>query len=363
MGGAIALGHPLGATGAIRAATVVHALQPPQPEVRHGHDVRRHGPGRGRHLRAGLSAPQAAQAIRSVRQTAPMTASQLALRDLRAASAPQRASVRDRRRDGRAARTTTPPFAHWLRGQGYAASGPSTTAASGDSLPAGRSRCAASRPTCSTGRATIDAAIDALPGRALPIAPLYLLGHSLGAQLPGLLQPPRPHRRPGQHRRGQRLLARQRAAAQAHRAVLLVRAGAAGDARSAATFRAASAWQGGRPAARRDAAVAALVPAPALPASAPRARRLRAQLRRRVRFPVVALSITDDELMTERGTRVPDRLLRERAARSVQRIAPADVGAQAHRPLRFLPRQFEPTLWRRLEQLLAGFGPRAGAAS
>ena len=27
MGGAIALGHPLGATGAIRAATVIHALQ------------------------------------------------------------------------------------------------------------------------------------------------------------------------------------------------------------------------------------------------------------------------------------------------------------------------------------------------
>ena len=29
---------------------------PPQPEVRHGDDVRRHGPGRGRHLRARLSA-------------------------------------------------------------------------------------------------------------------------------------------------------------------------------------------------------------------------------------------------------------------------------------------------------------------
>ena len=27
MGGAIALGHPLGATGAIRAATVIHALR------------------------------------------------------------------------------------------------------------------------------------------------------------------------------------------------------------------------------------------------------------------------------------------------------------------------------------------------
>jgi hypothetical protein len=36
MGGAIALGHPLGATGAIRSATVVHALRRQQPEVRHG---------------------------------------------------------------------------------------------------------------------------------------------------------------------------------------------------------------------------------------------------------------------------------------------------------------------------------------
>jgi acetyl-CoA acyltransferase len=49
MGGAIALGHPLGATGAIRAATVIHA------EVRHGDHVRRHGAGRGGHFRAGLT--------------------------------------------------------------------------------------------------------------------------------------------------------------------------------------------------------------------------------------------------------------------------------------------------------------------
>jgi acetyl-CoA acyltransferase len=34
MGGAIALGHPLGATGAIRAATVVHALR--RHSLRHG---------------------------------------------------------------------------------------------------------------------------------------------------------------------------------------------------------------------------------------------------------------------------------------------------------------------------------------
>jgi acetyl-CoA acyltransferase len=51
MGGAIALGHPLGATGAIRAATVVHALRRKQPEVRHGDDVRRHRHGRGWHHR------------------------------------------------------------------------------------------------------------------------------------------------------------------------------------------------------------------------------------------------------------------------------------------------------------------------
>jgi len=34
MGGAIALGHPLGATGAIRAATIVHALQ--RHQLRYG---------------------------------------------------------------------------------------------------------------------------------------------------------------------------------------------------------------------------------------------------------------------------------------------------------------------------------------
>ncbi len=46
MGGAIALGHPLGAAGAIRAATVVHALRRHKTEVRHGDNVRGHGPRR-----------------------------------------------------------------------------------------------------------------------------------------------------------------------------------------------------------------------------------------------------------------------------------------------------------------------------
>ena len=42
------------------------------------------------------------------------------------------------------------------------------------------------------------------------------------------------------------------------------------------------------------------------------------------RFPVVALSITDDELMTLRGTHSLVDLY-ENAPRSVQRIAPEDV--------------------------------------
>jgi predicted alpha/beta hydrolase len=80
------------------------------------------------------------------------------------------------------------------------------------------------------------------------------------------------------------------------------------------------------------------------------------------RFPIVALSITDDELMTERGTRVLIDCY-ENAPRQLQRIAPADVGVQRIGHFGFFRRQFEPTLWRRLEQLLSGFGPNASAAS
>ena len=73
------------------------------------------------------------------------------------------------------------------------------------------------------------------------------------------------------------------------------------------------------------------------------------------KFPIVALSITDDELMTERGTRVLIDCY-ENAPRQLQRIAPADVGAKRIGHFGFFRCQFEPTLWRRLEQLLAGFG-------
>ena len=74
-----------------------------------------------------------------------------------------------------------------------------------------------------------------------------------------------------------------------------------------------------------------------------------------VRFPVVALSMTDDELMTERGTHVLVDCYAN-APRRVERIAPADVQVRRIGHFGFFRPQFEPTLWRRLEQLLAGFG-------
>ena len=56
LGGAIALGHPLGATGAIRVATLMHGMRRHQQEIRHGHHVHRHRHGRGRSFRSALSA-------------------------------------------------------------------------------------------------------------------------------------------------------------------------------------------------------------------------------------------------------------------------------------------------------------------
>ena len=47
LGGAIALGHPLGATGAIRACDRGARAASTQPEIRHGHNVRGDGDGRG----------------------------------------------------------------------------------------------------------------------------------------------------------------------------------------------------------------------------------------------------------------------------------------------------------------------------
>ncbi|HJV63512.1 MAG TPA: alpha/beta fold hydrolase [Albitalea sp.] len=72
------------------------------------------------------------------------------------------------------------------------------------------------------------------------------------------------------------------------------------------------------------------------------------------RFPLVALSITDDELMTERGTQVLVDCYAN-APRRVERIAPADVQAQRIGHFGFFRHQFRSSLWARAHALLQGF--------
>jgi predicted alpha/beta hydrolase len=69
------------------------------------------------------------------------------------------------------------------------------------------------------------------------------------------------------------------------------------------------------------------------------------------RFPIVALSMTDDELMTERGTRVLIDCY-ENAPRELQRVAPADVNARRIGHFGFFRPEFESTLWTRVRDLL-----------
>lgn len=72
------------------------------------------------------------------------------------------------------------------------------------------------------------------------------------------------------------------------------------------------------------------------------------------RFPLVALSITDDELMTERGTRVLVDCY-PNAPRRIERIAPADVAARRIGHFGFFRDLFAPTLWQRAVALLHEF--------
>ena len=73
-----------------------------------------------------------------------------------------------------------------------------------------------------------------------------------------------------------------------------------------------------------------------------------------VRFPVVALSITDDEMMTERGTRVLVDCYAN-APRRIERISPADVKAKRIGHFGFFRDQFQSSLWARSVALLQGF--------
>lgn len=80
------------------------------------------------------------------------------------------------------------------------------------------------------------------------------------------------------------------------------------------------------------------------------------------RFPVVALSITDDELMTERGTRVLVDCYAN-APRRIERIAPVDVQVKRIGHFGFFRDQFRATLWQRAERLLNEWGRPQGVSA
>jgi predicted alpha/beta hydrolase len=232
------------------------------------------------------------------------------------------------------------PFAQWLAEQGLAV-WTFDYRGSGDSLNGAPLR--GFRADLFDWARDYEAVIDAAKA-ALPDAPLYLLGHSLGAQLPGFLQ--RPEQVDG---------------------MVSVAAGS-------------GYWRENAPRLKRSILYFwfVLVPLATRIWGYFPGRRLRKdgdlprgvilQWRRwclnprysvgaegetaarsygRVRFPVLALSITDDELMTLRGT---ESLVSFYAAapRAVQRIAPADVQVRRIGHFGFFREQFSQSLWPRM---------------
>jgi predicted alpha/beta hydrolase len=242
------------------------------------------------------------------------------------------------------------PFAQWLASQGYAVM-------SFDYRGMGDSRHGSLRgfdaDLFSWARDT-DTAIDALM-RAAPHVPLYLIGHSLGAQLPGLLK----------HRDRIDGLVSVAAgsgywrdnAPQLKRIVLYFwhvlvpvatalcgyfpgrRIGKVGDLPAGVVLQ----WRRWCMNPRYH------VGAEGAP--------VREQFEA-ARFPVVALSITDDELMTERGTRVLVDCYAN-APRRIERIAPADVDVKRIGHFGFFRDQFQSSLWARTAALLQGFSVAA----
>jgi predicted alpha/beta hydrolase len=242
------------------------------------------------------------------------------------------------------------PFAQWLCTQGYAVM-------SFDYRGMGESRSAVHTKSLRGLDADLfswardyDCAIDALRERA-PEVPLYLIGHSLGAQLPGLL------------RNRDRI-----------DGLLSVAAGS-------------GYWRDNAPHLKRTVlyfwhvlvpvatAVCGYFPGKRFGKVGDLPRGVILQWRRwcmdpryavgaegaavcaqfeQVRFPVVALSITDDELMTERGTRVLIDCY-PNAPRRIERIAPADAQARRIGHFGFFREQFQSSLWARSVALLQGF--------
>jgi len=246
-------------------------------------------------------------------------------------------------------------FASWLAGQGYAV-------LTFDYRGMGRSRPAGLRTLRQLDAdlfdwaADTDAAIEALTQRA-PGEPLFVVGHSLGAQLPGMLR----------HR--------DRIAG-----LVSVAAGSGYWRHNAPPTRRVvlyfwhvlvplATWiYGYFPGARLrkvgDLPRGVILqwwrwcmhPRYHVGAEGETLRRQFAQ----ARFPVVALSMTDDELMTERGTRVLIDCY-ENAPRELHRIAPQDGGARRIGHFGFFRPQFEATLWARVAGIFQRFSQGATA--
>jgi predicted alpha/beta hydrolase len=250
------------------------------------------------------------------------------------------------------------PFAEWLSGQGfrvttfdYRGSGDSPT-----DTPNGGLR--GFKADLLDWARDYEAVVDVAKA-ALPDAPLYLLGHSLGAQLPGFLR--------NQHKvSGLVSIAAGSGywrdnAPQLRRMVLyfwyvLVPLAT----RLCGYFPGRSLRKvGDLPAGvmlqwRRW----CLNPQYSVGAEGEAARRSYEQ----VTFPVQAVAITDDELMTWRGTQNLINLYAN-APRSMERIAPADVKARRIGHFGFFREQFSQTLWPHARRMFERMGSVANTTA
>jgi predicted alpha/beta hydrolase len=246
------------------------------------------------------------------------------------------------------------PFAQWLADQGWRV----TTfdyRGHGLSLPQGRSLREVKADLFDWAR-DYESVID-YAHAALPDAPLYLVGHSLGAQLPGLLG--------NQHKIA---------------GLLSVAAGSGYWRENAPQLKRMIwyFWWVLVPIATR---LCGYFPGKRLKKVGDLPRGVILQWRRwcldprysvgaegesvrqqyaNARFPVLALSITDDELMTLRGTHSLVNLY-EGARREVLRIAPADVQQPRLGHFGAFREAQQGTLWPRMAQWLHAMAP-AGAA-
>jgi predicted alpha/beta hydrolase len=239
-------------------------------------------------------------------------------------------------------------FAQWLAGQGWRVTTFDYRGA-GDSRPPGSLK--GFRADLFDWTRDYEAAIDHAHA-ALPGAPLYLLGHSLGAQLPGLLSPAHKARVAG---------------------LLSVAAGSGYWRENAPRVRSVIWWfwlvvvplatrlcgyfPGKRLRKIGDIPQGVMLqwrrwclnPRYSVGAEGEAARREYAQ----ATFPVHALSIVDDELMTFRGTQSLFSLYENSPVR-IERIAPADLGLRRIGHFGPFRKEHETRLWPRIEQWLGG---------